>query len=145
MRRKNLNSLCEASGVSLVYLYGSRAAEGAAFIKGSDETDPGGDILADLDVGVVMQAPLPPASERHRLYSSLSNGMQDCFRSFRVDLVFLQERHSVFQYEALQGICIYQSSDEQRSEYEMMVLRRAADFRPVLNMYLREILEEVTP
>jgi hypothetical protein len=49
----------------------------------------------------------------------------------------------VFQAEAVGGICVYQISEGFRDRYEMDVLRRAADFRPVLRRFHREILEEV--
>ncbi len=138
-----ISALCEAKGVSLVYLFGSQALGGVACACG-DVIVPTDDLFVDLDVGVVMQGSLPPASERHRLYSVLHNAFQDCFPCYRVDLVFLQENHSVFQYEAIKGTCLYQASQEVRGEYEMRVLRLAADFRPVLNMFLTEVLEEVS-
>jgi hypothetical protein len=35
-------------------------------------------------------------------------------------------------------------NEEKRDEYEMMILRRAADFRPFLETYLKEVLEELS-
>ncbi len=40
--------------------------------------------------------------------------------------------------EDIKGECIYQESQEKRDGYEMMVLGRSADFRPVLETFLRE-------
>ncbi|MFO8059868.1 MAG: nucleotidyltransferase domain-containing protein [Bacillota bacterium] len=142
MRQEHLSSICEAGGISLAYLFGSQATAGAAFLRG-DVTALSDDPMTDLDVGVVMRTPLPAAGTRHLLYSSLQGALGDCFPPFRVDLVLLQETHSVFQFEAIKGICVYQSSAKKRDQYEMMVLRRAADFRPVLDIFLREVLEEV--
>jgi len=50
---------------------------------------------------------------------------------------------SCFQFGAVKGVCVYQEGQEKRDAYEIMILRRAADFRPFLEMYLREVLEEV--
>lgn len=33
--------------------------------------------------------------------------MQEIFKPYHLDLVFLQECHSILQTEALKGICIY--------------------------------------
>jgi hypothetical protein len=101
------------------------------------------DPLTDLDVGVVIGGGLPAPAERLRLYSQLQTDLGDVFRPFTVDLVFLQENHSVFQLEAIKGECIYEHDPHVRDRYEMQVLRRAADFRPVLRRFQQEILEEV--
>ncbi len=60
-----------------------------------------------------------------------------------LDLVLLQETHSIFQLEAIKGICVYRESEQAKEDYEMSVLRRAADFGPVLAKFLEETLEEV--
>jgi hypothetical protein len=60
-----------------------------------------------------------------------------------LDLVFLQETHSVFQANVISGHCIYAASSSIQEEYEENVLRLAADFRPFLEHYLDEVLEEV--
>lgn len=104
-------------------------------------TDP----LTDVDVGVVSRRPLPGPSERPRYYASVYNDLEELFRPLKLDLILLEENHSVFQFEAVKGVCVYQESQEKRDAYEMMILRRAADFRPFLEMYLREVLEEVQP
>jgi len=64
-------------------------------------------------------------------------------RPFRLDLSFLEEGHSVFQAEAICRACVFAASEDLRDNYEMRVLRRAADFRPVLRQFHREILEEL--
>ncbi len=60
---------------------------------------------------------------------------------FPLPLVFLEENHSVFQSETFRGECIYASSEQIRDNYEMNVLRRAADFKPFLEKFLQEALE----
>ncbi len=136
-----LASLAQRHRLGLVYLFGSEAKAGVTLLSGGAVERP--DDLADLDVGVVTVDPLPPARERIRLYSSLHNDLQELFRAFRVDLVLLEEGHSVFQCEAVRGFCVYQASEAVRDSYELRVLRRAADFAPVLRAFNREVLEEV--
>lgn len=127
-------------GVSLAYLFGSQAEKGKELLGGKTAV-PGP--LSDLDLGVVTKDSLPAGGERAHLYASLYNDIVDLFRPFNLDLVLLEETHSVFQLEAIKGICIYQDGERQRDDYEMSILRRAADFRPVLVRFLQETLEEV--
>ncbi len=136
-----LARLCREHGIALVYLFGSQAQLGARILAGESVVikDP----LADLDVGVVTEGPLPQPSQRLKFYAALYNDLEEVFEPFHLDLVLLEENHSVFQLEAVKGICVYQVSQERRDTYEMMILRRAADFRPFLQKYLREVLEEV--
>ena len=135
-----MNDIARKHGIALIYIFGSQVRAGIDILGGirPERTDP----LADLDVGVVFNRDLPPARERIELYSSIHNALQDVFSPFPVDLVFLQETHSVFQGNAICGQCVYSSSPEFKENYEENVLRRAADFRPFLERYLDEILEE---
>ena len=40
-------------------------------------------------------------------------------------------------------MCVFSAGEQLREDYEMRVLRRAADFRPVLREFHREILEDL--
>ncbi|MGE5529362.1 MAG: nucleotidyltransferase domain-containing protein [Patescibacteria group bacterium] len=139
--RGKLLSICTEHHLALVYLFGSQAGEGLALLEG--RTFRTGDALADLDVGVVTKIPLPEAVARTKYYASLYDEFTDLFAPFTLDLCLLEENHSVFQMEAMNGICIYYCDERTREDYEMRILRRAADFRPFLARYLREVLEEV--
>lgn len=139
--RPELAAICETHRLGLVYLFGSLSAQGLAYLSGAEArpTDP----LADLDVGVVTLDPLPDPGSRADLYASIHNDLADVFRAFPVDLSFLEEGHSVFQAAAIGGACVFAASEQLREDYEMRVLRRAADFRPVLREFHREILEDL--
>ena len=129
-------------GIGFMYLFGSQAKKGHDFLRGKKiELD---DPLADLDIGVTFKAGLP-AQDKASLYAYIYNALEEVFYEFRVDLVLLEENHSVFQANAISGICIYSYDDHLRSEYEENILRRAADFKPFLDKYLEEYLEEVVP
>lgn len=88
--------------------------------------------------------PLPGVADRPSFYAALFNDLEDLFRPLRLDLSLLEENHSVFQVEAVKGTCVYQVSEGFRERYEMIVLRRAADFLPVLRRFHREVIAEVT-
>ncbi|NSW83242.1 MAG: nucleotidyltransferase domain-containing protein [Syntrophothermus sp.] len=142
MRRyEKLSKICRKYGVALLYLFGSQQDQGLALLSG-EKCEPR-DALSDIDVGVVIKGGLPPAYPRAKLYARIYNELEELFRPFRLDLTFLQENHSVFQLEAVaRGQCVYAESEEFRENYEMSILRRAADFRWVLEKFYEEKLSE---
>lgn len=140
-RLKLLSEAFDGHGIALAYLFGSQAAIGRDLLHGSQVSPV--DRLADLDLGVVTREPLPEGPDKAKLYSGLYNDLVELFSPLDLDLVLLEETHSVFQIDAVKGICIYQDNEKTREQYEMGVLRRAADFGPVLRKFLQEVLEEV--
>ena len=137
---KELRDICQKYNIALVYLFGSQKENSLKLLNGekAEINDP----LADIDVGIVFSQDIESIPERHKVYSNLYNDLEDLFLPYHLDLVFLQECHSVFQTEALLGICVYNISEEFKDEYEMMILRRAADFKYVLDKYAEEALEK---
>lgn len=135
---ETLRHICERNGVALCYVFGSQAENAYQMLLGGRVhiEDP----LADIDVGVVLLDfdHLARARQLHLLHSRLYGSMADLFAPYELDLVLLQENHSVFQFEAVRGICVYEASADVRNDYEEMVARKAADFRYVLETYLRE-------
>lgn len=139
-RHRRLAEIARTYRLKLIYLFGSQSQQGVAYLEGEDPslTDP----LADLDIGVVRLAGELSPLEQVELYSALSLDLQDLFQPFSVDLVLLEETHSVFQAEAICGTCIYAENEKLRADYEERILARAADFKPFLELFYRERLEE---
>lgn len=139
--KKKFVRICEKNSVDLAYLFGSQADVGLDILNGKSVSiqDP----LADLDLGIVLSNSMPSPEELLRLYTHLYNQLVDLFLPLHLDLVFLQEQHSVFRSNAVTGICIYSVAENLKNEYEEDVMRKAADFRPFLDRYLDEHLEEV--
>jgi len=137
---EKLREICQKYNIALVYLFGSQKENSLKLLNGEkvDIKDP----LADIDVGIVFSQDIESIPDRHKVYSNIYNDFEDLFLPYHLDLVFLQECHSVFQTEALLGICVYSISEEFKDEYEMMVLRRAADFKYVLDKYAEDALEK---
>lgn len=134
-----LTEICRDNSIALAYLFGSQAKVGLAILNGQTATvdDP----LTDLDLGIVFKDDLPLPAELPKKYANLYNALTEIFAPFTLDLVFLQEQHSVFQANAVTGICVYTEDENFRSEYEENIMRKAADFRPVLEKYLDEHLK----
>lgn len=128
----------------MAYLFGSQKDLAYQILLGQKVkvTDPS----ADVDLGLVFKNraafSLSPHFPRHILYADLYNKLLELFLPYPLDLVFLQEVHSVFQFEAIRGICLYAISEGFKDEYEMMILRRAADFKYTLETFAREALEQ---
>jgi hypothetical protein len=137
---EKLRDICQKYNIALVYIFGSQKENSLKLLNGEkvDIKDP----LADIDVGIVFSQHIESIPDRHKVYSNIYNDFEDLFLPYHLDLVFLQECHSVFQTEALLGICVYSISEEFKDEYEMMVLRRSADFKYVLDKYAEEALEK---
>jgi hypothetical protein len=137
---KRLRDICQKHDIALVYLFGSQKENSLKLLNGEkvDIKDP----LADIDIGIVFSQDIESIPERYKVYSNVYNDFEDLFLLYHLDLVFLQECHSVFQTKALLGIYIYSISEEFKDEYEMVVLRRSADFKYVLDKYTEEALEK---
>jgi predicted nucleotidyltransferase len=139
-----VKSICEKYNIALCYLFGSNAEKVCSSLNkaASEPITVNNDPLTDLDIGIVMQERLPGADKRYQLYAEIYNELTDIFNPLIVDLSFLEENHSVFQVEALKGYCLYAVNEKFKDVYEEMILRRAADFKPVLDLFLAEALEE---
>jgi len=140
LQHQRLAKIAQTYGLKLVYLFGSLSDLGEQYYEGlhPELSDP----LADLDVGVVLLADEMLPLERADLYGALSIEFQELFSPFSVDLVLLEETNSVLQSEAICGKCIYYGSEELREDYEERILARAADFKPFLDLFYQERLEE---
>ncbi len=138
---QQLARLSREHGIALVYLFGSQEEAGLELLRGQavNLDDP----LTDIDLGVVFSSPFDPSEPHHEQYSRVLADLAGLFLPHQLDLVFLQENHSVFQAEALKGTCVYSADEATRDSYEEMILRRAADFRPFLEKYYEELLAEV--
>ncbi len=137
---KKFLEICKQNDIILAYLFGSQAKNGYKAITGERivQEDP----FADLDLGIILDDQERLNASMYKLYSTLYNQLDELFLPLRLDLVFLQETHSVFQFEAIKGICLYAVSDSIQEKYEHNILARAADFRWVLEQYYKEKFEE---
>jgi hypothetical protein len=150
LKLAQIKDICQHYDIALVYLFGSQKDLAYQMLLGQkvEIKDP----LADIDLGLVFKNQSVVADfhshprslhlPRHILYADLYNKLTDLFLPYPLDLVFLQEGHSLFQLEAIKGICIYAISEAFKDDYEMMILRRAADFKYTLDTFAREALEK---
>ncbi|MBI3981632.1 MAG: nucleotidyltransferase domain-containing protein [Gemmatimonadetes bacterium] len=130
-----LERIAERYGLRDVYVFGSRAKEMAARVKGISppETQP----AADVDVAVQPRSGrVPDARDRVRLATEL----EDLFDAPRVDLVILSEARPFLAVEVVRGELLYTADPRAQAEHELYILRRAADLAPFQRERVREIL-----
>jgi len=135
-----IKQICQEYDITLAYLFGSKVKEGLKILN--NEIIEINDPLSDLDFGLVFKNE-GSTKKSYKLYSELYNLFSDIFLPLKLDLVFLQENHSVFQSQAFLGECIYYDDEEFKDNYEDRILARAADFKYVLDKYYEERMEEM--
>ncbi|MGC8707561.1 MAG: nucleotidyltransferase domain-containing protein [Athalassotoga sp.] len=140
-RHDMIKDISKKYNIGLVYLFGSQKDNAKRIIDGEKVTIT--DSLADIDVGIVFNFDLLNLKDRYKLYADIYNEFEDIFLPYRLDLVFLQEHHSVFQCQAIIGYCVYSESEKFKDFYEEQILKHAADFKYVLDRYYEERLEDI--
>lgn len=140
-RHAELQKVCQEFRILTVYLFGSMVDRGMDILdnKIPEEIDP----LADLDVGVVFLQPVHDPKERIKLYGRLYSDLSDIFSPLSLDLVFLQETGIILQFEAFHGRLVYSFDDDLRTDYEERVIKYYQDWKPVYDLYTKEVLEAI--
>lgn len=118
-----LAAACRRHGVAAVYLFGSRADDGKKVLAG----DPVPAAASDLDVGIVFVDP----RFQPRLLRRLQLDLDEVFEPLPVDLVPLQRLDALFQFEAIDGHRVAAPDPLAADEYELLVMRRAAELLPI--------------
>ncbi len=128
---RDIQDLCRDHGLLAVYLFGSRSDDGQRVLRGEAVEGAG----SDLDVGIVFDSP----SFEPIVLSRLQVAFEDVFAPLRVDLVPLQRVDPLFAYRAIIGIRIADMDQTRVAEYELGVMRVAAELLPVQRRLEREI------
>ncbi len=92
MQNKYIEELAGRYGIHIIYLFGSQADKGKRYIEGEDVTP---DIFSDLDVAIAIEA---PPQEVIKTYGNLYKEISGIFEPFNIDLVFMHEVSTLFQY-----------------------------------------------
>ena len=136
-RGRALQEIAERYGVDVVYAFGSRAEEAAAFVfEEGPSLSQGG---SDLDIGVL------PAHGRVLSVAEkadLAADLEDFFGTGRVDLVLLTEADPFLAANIVRGARLYAADHYRADEYELYVLRRAGDLAPLERERLRLVFGE---
>lgn len=98
---------------------------------------------SDLDLAVLF---FPYSPDKHNL-QLLVRLEQDISRTLpfsKVDLVLLQKERITFKFEVIKtGKVIYCLDEDERTDFEDIVVRDYLDFAPFLNRYWQEMAESI--
>lgn len=123
--RTQLESVCARWSLVGIWAFGSRAPEAAARVAG--EPSPAFLSSSDLDLGALPRRGRSlDVQEKVRLTAAL----EDLFDVPRVDLVVLSEASAFLALEAIRGALLVATDEDRAADFELYVLRRAADLLP---------------
>ncbi len=132
--RAALEAVCRTFRLHILYAFGSRGREALAWLDGDgDSLSPG---PSDLDIGV---KPAQPLEVRRKV--ELAIALEDLFGVNRVDLVVLPEADPFLAVNVIRGERLFADDSALADEYDLYVLRRAADLLPFERERQRRILE----
>ncbi len=132
-----LDDIFKKYNVKIAYLFGSQMKEGLKFLKGEKYKVKKG---SDLDIGVVFEE-LPP--NKISIYGDLYLELSKAFDPFEIDLVFLQEADSLFQYETIKGAIIYSEDEEFLENYEEIAMKKAENLSFKQKEFFKDFLEAI--
>ncbi|MEW5899973.1 MAG: nucleotidyltransferase domain-containing protein [Acidobacteriota bacterium] len=129
-----IKKLASRYNLQLIYAFGSRAKEAYDLVHGRKAI-----LLAsssDLDIGLKPERPLS-VEEKVRIAVLF----EDLFGVPRVDVVVLPEAPVMLALEIVQGELLFAADDRYEAEYQLYIMRRAAELAPFEGMKKALILE----
>ena len=130
--RVALEAVCRHFQLHILYAFGGRGREALGWLHGS-ALSPG---PSDLDIGV---KPAELLDVRRKV--ELAIDLEDLFGVNRVDLVVLPEADPFLAVNVIHGERLFADDSYLADEYDLYVLRRAADLLPFERERQRRILE----
>lgn len=138
MLENQIRAIAEKYCIILIYLFGSEAKRGKIYFEGGKVMP---HPFSDLDVAVAFEkAPQEPMETYGCLYREIS----EVFFPFNVDLLFMQEVDTLFQYEIIKGIRIYVSDEFVADEFEEGIMKMSEGLlfkKRVLDLDIMETVE----
>jgi predicted nucleotidyltransferase len=133
-----LGALCDRYGIDALFVFGSRALEIASLVRSGQPSI--GEALSDVDIGVLpKQGSIVDPRAKVRLMAEL----EDLLGVGRIDLVSLPEASPFLAVEIMRGELLYEADPDRTAEYELFVLRRAADLAHFERERVRGVLAGV--
>jgi len=130
VRLEKIIPVLKKYGVHTCYLFGSRA-------KGEEGSK------SDLDLAVLF-SPYSPDKHNLQLLVRLEQDISRTLPFSKVDLVLLQKERITFKFEVIKtGKVIYCLDEDERTDFEDIVVRDYLDFAPFLNRYWQEMAESI--
>lgn len=119
------SNLCRKFGLHTIYLFGSREKKIKDWLNSPVRQLQSS--TSDIDLGVrLLNARSMDIGEKVRL----TQAFESLFQEQQVDLVLLDEADPFLAVNVIRGLRLYTIDDYTADEYELYLLRRAADLAP---------------
>ena len=131
---RSIQKLAGTYGLRCVYSFGSRAGEILGLVQGNfSEPD---SIASDIDIGVLGRAPLKLDEK-----VAIARALEDLFQVPRVDVVDLGTASTFLCLDVVCGELLYAADPDDESEFQLYILRKAADLAPFERKRREKFLE----
>ncbi|MBM4137478.1 MAG: nucleotidyltransferase domain-containing protein [Nitrospira sp.] len=137
MKDNNLRTIAQKYGITLIYLFGSEEDKGKKYLEG-EEVIP--DAFSDLDVAIAFETPPVDAI---RTYGFLYREISERFDPFNVDLIFMHEVNTLFQYEIIKGVRIYEKDELYADNFEETIMKKSEELFYKKRVLHNEIMEAI--
>jgi len=121
--RSQIAAYADQNHIQLIYAFGSRAKEIRSRADGVETESENSS--SDLDIGVKAKNPLDLDSKVR-----IAIFFEDLFDISKVDVIDLQEAPVFLALEIVEGELLYACDDYLEAEYQLYVMRRAAELFP---------------
>jgi predicted nucleotidyltransferase len=132
--KEKIRRLANRYHLQLIYAFGSRAKEARDLVHGKKAVGPASS--SDLDIGLKPERPL-----RVEEKVKIAVFFEDLFQAARVDVVALPEAPVMLALEIVEGEVLYAEDDRYEAEYQLYIMRLAAELAPYERMKRDLILE----
>lgn len=132
--QREIKRLAGRYNLQLIYAFGSRAKEAYDLTHGKKAALQASS--SDLDIGL---KPGRPLSVEEKV--KIAVFFEDLFGVPRVDVVMLPEAPVMLALEIVQGELLFAEDDRYEAEYQLYIMRRAAELAPFERMKKDLILE----
>ena len=123
MMKEQIISLAAKYNLRIIYAFGSRAKDTLHMIEGRMSSLPCSS--SDVDIGIKAERPLTVEEK-----VEIALFFEDLFKVNRVDVVVLPEAPVFLALEIVSGEILYMQDDTYEAEYQLYIMRMAADLLP---------------
>ncbi len=131
--KEQIKDIASQYGLQIIYAFGSRAKEALDMVEGRIKlvsSKP-----SDLDIGVKPEKPLTVEEK-----VKIAILFEDLFDVSRVDLIVLPEAPVFLALEIVTGEVLYRQDSTYEAEYQLYIMRMAADLLPYEQVKQRMIM-----
>jgi len=121
--KEKIGEIAAKYGLQIIYAFGSRAKEAREVVEGRSEQLSASP--SDLDIGVKPQRPLTIEEK-----VEIAIFFEDHFHLDRVDVVVLPEAPVSLAVDIVLGEILYAEDSTYEAEYQLYIMRMAADLLP---------------